>query len=286
MAQILKGAPVTEALTQRSREEVLELKEKGIEPCLAILRVGERPDDIAYERGAVKKAEAAGVRVHKVVLPGDVSQEDFDCALNELNEDDSVHGILMFRPLPGQLDNERARQMLAPSKDIDGMTDGSLAGVFTNTDTGFPPCTAEAAMEILKYYEVPIKGTKACVIGRSLVIGRPVGMMLMHENATVVNCHTRTIDPASIAREADILICASGKLRSVGPEYTNPDQTVIDVGINWDEEAGKIAGDCDFDRVEPLVKAITPVPGGVGGVTSTMLIAHVIRAAQRTAQNI
>lgn len=281
MAEILKGAPVTEALTKRSIEEVEELKAKGTEPCLAILRVGERPDDIAYEKGAVKKAEAVGVTVRKVILPGDVSQEDFDKTLTDLNEDKTVHGILMFRPLPAQLDNEKARQMLDPAKDIDGMTDGSLAGVFTNTETGFPPCTAQAAMEILKYYNVPIKGAKACVIGRSLVIGRPVAMMLMHENATVVNCHTRTVDPASIARSADILICAAGKLRSVGPEYTNPDQVIIDVGINWDEEAGKIAGDCDFANVEPVVKAITPVPGGVGGVTSTILVSHVIKAAQR-----
>ena len=167
MAQILKGAPVTEALTKRSMEEVEELKARGVEPCLAILRVGERPDDIAYERGAVKKAESVGVKVHKVILPGDVSQEDFDKTLIELNEDDKVHGILMFRPLPSQLDNEKARQMLAPEKDIDGMTDGSMAGVFTNTEKGFPPCTAQAAMEILKYYDVPIKGAKACVIGRS-----------------------------------------------------------------------------------------------------------------------
>jgi methylenetetrahydrofolate dehydrogenase (NADP+)/methenyltetrahydrofolate cyclohydrolase len=272
MAEILKGAPVTEALTERSKKEVEELKAKGVEPCLAILRVGERPDDIAYEKGAVKKAEAVGVKVRKVILPGDVSQEDFDRTLTDLNEDSSVHGILMFRPLPSQLDNEKARKMLAPEKDIDGMTDGSLAGVFTNTETGFPPCTAQAAMEILKYYNVPIKGAKACVIGRSLVIGRPVAMMLMHENATVVNCHTRTVDPASIAREADILICAAGKLRSVGPEYTNPDQVIIDVGINWDEEAGKIAGDCDFNNVEPVVKAITPVPGGVGPMTIAMLM--------------
>ncbi|MBQ7703205.1 MAG: bifunctional 5,10-methylene-tetrahydrofolate dehydrogenase/5,10-methylene-tetrahydrofolate cyclohydrolase, partial [Firmicutes bacterium] len=164
---------------------------------------------------------------------------------------------------------------------VDGTTDGSLAGVFTNTKTGYPPCTAQAAMEILKYYGVPIKGQKACVIGRSLVVGRPVGMMLMHENATVVNCHTRTVDPASIAREADILICSAGQLRNVGPEYTNPGQTVIDVGINWDEEKGGIAGDCDFEKVEPLVKAITPVPGGVGTVTSTLLIAHVVEAAKR-----
>jgi methylenetetrahydrofolate dehydrogenase (NADP+)/methenyltetrahydrofolate cyclohydrolase len=187
----------------------------------------------------------------------------------------------MFRPLPKHLDNEKARKMLAPEKDIDGCTDGSLAGVFTNTKTGFPPCTAQAAMEMLHFYGIEIKGKKAAVIGRSLVIGRPVAMMLMHENATVVNCHTKTADVPSITREADILICAAGVLHSVKPEFTNPDQVVIDVGINWDEEKGGISGDADFDAVEPVVKAISPVPGGVGTVTSSVLISHVIEAAKR-----
>ena len=281
MAEIYKGAPVAEAMTQKMTADVEELKAKGITPTLAIFRVGERPDDLSYERGAMKRAEKAGVAVKNFVLPQDVSQEVFDAALKGLNDDPEVHGILMFRPLPAQLDNEKARKMLAPEKDVDGCTDGSLAGVFTNTNTGFPPCTAQAAMEILHHYGVGIKGKKAAVIGRSLVIGRPVAMMLMHENATVVNCHTRTVDVPSITREADILIAASGRLRSVGPEYVNPDQVVIDVGINWDAEKNGIAGDVDFDAVEPIVKAITPVPGGVGSVTTCVLISHVIEAAKR-----
>ena len=199
-----------------------------------------------------------------------------------MNEDESIHGILLFRPLPKHLDNEKARQMLNPAKDIDGCTDLSLAGVFTNTKTGFPPCTAQAAMEILHYYGIPIKGKKAAVIGRSLVVGRPVAMMLMHENATVVNCHTRTVDVPSITREADILITASGQLHSVTKEYTNPNQVVIDVGINWDEAKGGISGDVAFEDVEPNVAAITPVPGGVGSVTTCVLIGHVAEAARRT----
>ncbi|MCR4668399.1 MAG: bifunctional 5,10-methylenetetrahydrofolate dehydrogenase/5,10-methenyltetrahydrofolate cyclohydrolase [Clostridia bacterium] len=284
MAEIYKGAPVAEALTEKMIADVEVLKAKGITPTLAIFRVGERPDDLSYERGAMKRAEKAGVAVKNVVLPADVCQTDFDAALTALNDDPEVHGILMFRPLPAQLDNEKARMMLAPEKDIDGMTDGSLAGVFTNTKTGFPPCTAQAAMEILHHYGVEIKGKKAAVIGRSLVIGRPVAMMLMHENATVVNCHTKTVDVPSITREADILIAAAGQLRSVGPEYVNPEQVVIDVGINWDAEKNGIAGDVDFDAVEPLVKAITPVPGGVGSVTTCVLISHVIEAAKRAAK--
>jgi methylenetetrahydrofolate dehydrogenase (NADP+)/methenyltetrahydrofolate cyclohydrolase len=281
MAEILKGAPVAAAITAQMQKDVEGLRAKGVDPTLAILRVGERPDDLAYERGALKRAEKAGVTVKQVVLPEDVSQDDFDRTLAGLNEDAGVHGILMLRPLPAQLDNERARQMLAPEKDIDGCTDGSLAGVFTNTKTGFPPCTAQAAMEMLHFYGIEIKGKKAAVIGRSLVIGRPVAMMLMHENATVVNCHTKTADVPSITREADILICAAGVLHSVKPEFTNPDQVVIDVGINWDEEKGGISGDADFDAVEPVVKAISPVPGGVGTVTSSVLISHVIEAAKR-----
>jgi len=217
-----------------------------------------------------------------VILPADVSQDDFDRTLVELNVDPAVHGILMMRPLPDHLDNERARQMLAPEKDVDGCTDGSLAGVFTNSGIGFPPCTAQAAMEILHYYGIDPRGRKAAVIGRSLVVGRPLGMMLMHENATVVNCHTKTVDVPSITRQADILIAAAGVLGSVKPEFTNPDQVIIDVGINWDEEKNGIAGDVVFDEVEPVVKAITPVPGGVGTVTSTILVSHVVEAAKRS----
>ncbi len=284
MARILKGKEVADALTAQMQKDVEELREAGVTPTLCIFRVGERPDDLSYERGATKRAQTVGIDVKKVVLPADVTQEVFDEAFTKVNEDDSIHGILLFRPLPKQLDNEKARQMLNPAKDIDGCTDLSLAGVFTNTKTGFPPCTAQAAMEILHHFGIQIKGKKAAVIGRSLVIGRPVGMMLMHENATVVNCHTRTVDVPSITSKADILIAASGQLHSVTREYTNPDQVVIDVGINWDEKKGSISGDVAFEDVEPYVSAITPVPGGVGGVTTCVLIGHVVEAARRTLQ--
>ena len=282
MAEIFKGKEVADALTEKLKTEVTALRAAGIVPTLCIFRVGERPDDLAYERGATKRAQMAGVAVQNVVLPGDVSQEAFDRAFRKVNEDPAVHGILLFRPLPAQLDDEKARRMLDPAKDVDGCTDLSLAGVFTNTGTGFPPCTAQAAMEILHHFGVGISGKKAAVIGRSLVIGRPVAMMLMHENATVVNCHTRTVDVPSITRQADILIAASGQLHSVTREYTNPDQVVIDVGISWDAEKGGISGDVDFQEVEPFVRAITPVPGGVGSVTSSVLIAHVVEAAKKS----
>ncbi len=282
MAEIWKGKPVVDAMVARMQGETAALAERGIIPTLCIVRVGERPDDLSYERGAVKRCDSVGIRVKHLVLPADVTQAEFDKAFTAVNEDPAIHGILLFRPLPKQLDGERARQMLNPAKDVDGCTDASLAGVFTNTKIGFPPCTAQAAMEILHHYGVDPKGKKAAVIGRSLVIGRPVAMLLMHENATVVNCHTRTVDVPSITKQADILIAAAGVLHSVTPEYTNPDQVVIDVGINWDEQKGGISGDADFASVEPAVRAITPVPGGVGSVTTCVLADHVITAAKRT----
>ena len=282
MAEILKGAPVAAALNEKMTADVEALKGKGIVPTLAILRVGERPDDLSYETGAMKRCAAVGVAVKNVVLPADVCQADFDEALMALNEDDSVHGILMFRPLPSQLDNERARQMLNPAKDVDGCTDGSLAGVFTNTSVGYAPCTAQAAMEILQYYDIDCSGKRAAVIGRSLVVGRPVSMMLMHKNATVTTCHTKTVDMPSITREADILIVCAGQMESIGAEYIREGQIVIDVGIGWNEEKGKLCGDVKFEEAEALAGAITPVPGGVGAVTTSVLVSHVVEAAKRT----
>ena len=282
MAKILKGAPVAAAMTEKMKTDSDRLRKAGIVPTLAILRVGERDDDLSYERGAMKRAEKAGIEVKNVILPADVPGETFFKALTDLNEDPSVHGILMFRPLPKHLDGEKARKMLAPEKDVDGCTDGSLAGVFTNTPLGFPPCTAEAVMEILHFYDIDIRGKSAAVIGRSLVIGRPVAMMLMHENATVTICHTKTPDVPAVTREADIVIAASGQMLSVGKEYLKAGQTVIDVGIGWNEELGKLCGDVKFEEAETIVDGITPVPGGVGAVTTAVLCRHVIMAAERS----
>ena len=278
MAEILKGAPVAAALNEKLSADVAELKARGVTPTLAIIRVGERDDDIAYERGAMKRCEQMGVAVKNAVLPANVDSETFFKTLNELNNDSEVHGILLFRPLPKQLDGEKARKMLAPEKDVDGCTDGSLAGVFTGTELGYPPCTAQAAMEILHYYGIDPKGKRVAVIGRSLVIGRPVAMMLMHENATVTICHTRTVDVPSITKQADIVIAASGQMESVGAEYLREGQVVIDVGIGWNEAKGKLCGDVKFEEAEPVVGKITPVPGGVGSVTTSILVSHVVKA--------
>lgn len=284
MAEILKGAPVAAALNEKMAANAAELKAKGVAPTLAILRVGERDDGLCYERGAMKRCEQVGVAVKNAVLPAGVDSAAFFQALDELNRDPAIHGILMLRPLPKQLDGEKARKALAPEKDVDGCTDGSLAGVFTDADLGFPPCTAQAAMEILHFYGIDPNGKKAAVIGRSLVIGRPVAMMLMHENATVTICHTRTRDVASVTKEADIVIAASGRMESVGAEYLRPGQVVVDVGIGWNEEKGKLCGDVRFEEAEPVVAKITPVPGGVGSVTTSVLVSHVVEAAKRSAK--
>lgn len=281
MAELLKGAPVAAAINERSAADVAALKEKGITPTLAILRVGERKDDLSYERGAMKRCDAVGVTVKNFILPADVDSDTFFKTLHDLNNDPAVHGILMFRPLPKQLDGERARKELAPEKDVDGCTDGSLAGVFTGSDLGFAPCTAQAAMEILRFYNIDLKGKKAAVIGRSLVIGRPVAMMLMAANSTVTICHTKTVDVPSITREADIVIAASGQMESIGASYLSEGQTVIDVGISWSEEKQKLCGDVRFEEAEGIVSGITPVPGGVGSVTTSILVSHVVEAAKK-----
>ena len=281
MAQMLKGAEVVSALNERIKAEVSVLVSRGVVPTLAILRVGDKPDDLAYERGAIKRAETVGVVVRQIVLPETVSQESLLAEIAQINADDTIHGCLMLRPLPKHIDDLRVREALLPEKDIDGITEGSLAGVFSGTKRGFPPCTAQACMEILRYYGIDPAGKRTVVIGRSLVIGKPVAMMLLGQNATVTICHTKTADMQSETRRAEILIVAAGRAGVVGAEYVAEGQTVLDVGINFDA-AGKMTGDVDFAAVEHIVGAITPVPGGVGTVTTSVLMAHVAEAAKRT----
>ena len=285
MAEILKGAPVAKALTEANRERAEKLKEAGIEPALAIIRLGENPSDLSYERGAIKRAEKTGIRVVQHVLPKTASQEELLGEIEKINRDDSIHGVLMFRPLPGHIDEKAVCEALDPATDMDGITSGSMAGVFMENGLGYPPCTASAVMEIFDYYGIELKGKKVTVFGRSLVIGKPVAMMTMGRHATITVCHSRTSqeDFARAGREADIVIAALGRARMIGPEKLGRDQVIIDVGINVDEE-GSLCGDVDFDKAEPLAKAITPVPAGVGSVTTAVLMKHVIQAAERKAR--
>ena len=291
MAKLLLGKEVTDALNEKLMERTAALKEQGIIPTLAIIRCGANPSDLSYEKGATKRAELVGVAVKKYELPEDVTKEALMATIDEINGDDSVHGVLMFRPLPKHLkaDQDEICNRLDPKKDVDCMTDLSNAGVFEGRkDLGYAPCTPEACMEILDYYGIDCKGKSAVVIGRSLVVGKPAAMMLMGKNATVTVCHTKTVNTAEVARSADILVSAAGVLGSLPKEYVRPGQVVIDVSINWDPNKvnskggkGAIAGDAVFEEVEPVVEAITPVPGGVGSVTTSVLMKHVVEAAEK-----
>ncbi|MCL2826878.1 MAG: bifunctional 5,10-methylenetetrahydrofolate dehydrogenase/5,10-methenyltetrahydrofolate cyclohydrolase [Eggerthellaceae bacterium] len=278
MATILKGSEVVEAMNNEIAAEVEKLKARGVDPTLAIVRVGERGDDISYERGATKRAEKVGVAVRNVLLPEDVSQEELIAAIEGLNADDAVHGVLLFRPLPKHIDEDAVRNTLDPRKDIDGITDLSLAGVFASSGTGFAPCTAQACMEILDFFGYDLKGKSAVVVGRSLVVGKPAAMMLLDRNATVTVAHSRTQDLAGVCRSADVVIACVGRAAMVGADYLRAGQVVIDVGINVAED-GSLIGDVDFGAAESIVDAITPVPGGVGTVTTSVLVKHVVQSA-------
>lgn len=280
MAEILKGAPVAAALSDALGKRVKRLNEKGIVPTLAIVRVGQRDSDLAYERGAVKRCETAGIEVRRFVLSEDCPQECLLKTIRQINDDSKIHGCLLFRPLPKQIDERLACEALVPEKDVDCITSGSLCGVFTGSQTGFPPCTAQACIEILDHYGYVLKGKRVAVIGRSLVVGKPVSMMLQSRNATVTMCHTKTENLSARCREAEILIVAAGRAGIVDESFVSPGQTVIDVGINTDA-GGHLCGDVRFDRVEPVVASITPVPGGVGAVTSSVLAKHVVEAAEK-----
>lgn len=281
MTEIWKGKEVVDALNEKLRLSVSDLEQKGICPTLGILRVGDDPGSVAYEKGAMRRAESIGVQVHNFILPEETGEKEVLMLIEEINKDEKIHGLLIFRPLPAHIDDGKVRETLSPRKDVDGITAGSMAGVFMNDELGYPPCTARACMETLKYYGESLEGKRAVVIGRSLVVGKPVAMMLLAANATVTMCHTRTKEMDKLAREADILIVAAGKAKVIGESFFREDQVIIDVGINMDEE-GKLLGDVDFDQAMGKVRAITPVPGDVGSVTTGILLQHVVDAAWRT----
>ena len=281
MSVILKGAPVVAAMNEANAARCAALREKGVVPTLAVVRVGAREDDLSYEKGVMARCAKVGVEVKQFLLPADAAQEELLGVIACINADPSIHGCLLFRPLPRQFDDRTVRAALAPEKDIDGITDGSLAGVFTNTALGYPPCTAQACLEILKFYGIPLSGRRAVVVGRSLVVGKPAAMMLDRENATVTLCNSRTRDLPEVCREAGIVVVAMGKAGAVGAEHLREGQVVVDVGIHVNEE-GKLCGDVRFGEAEPLVEAITPVPGGVGTVTTSVLVSHVVEAAEKT----
>lgn len=262
-------------------QDVQALAANGKIPKLGIIRVGERPEDISYERGIMRNCEGLGIGCEVMALPEDISSEGFMEKLDYANKKEDIHGILVFRPLPSHIDEDKARSMINPLKDIDCMNPYNLAKVFEGDSSGFEPCTPAAVMEIIKYFGINLKGENVAVIGRSMVVGKPLSMMLLRENATVTICHSKTKDIKDIVSRADIVVAALGKARIIGADYIKPGATVIDVGVNGAPEGG-ICGDVDFERVVDIAGKITPVPGGVGAVTTLVLLKHVVAAAMRS----
>ena len=278
MSIIMKGSEVAAAMREELLRGVDVLVQRGITPQVGIVRVGARPDDLAYERSARKRMEAVGIRCVVTELPEDISQVEFQQAFAAVNDDPATHGILLFRPLPKQLDEEPVRSMVNPWKDIDCMSPVNMAKVFSGDESGFAPCTPEAVMEVLAHYGIALKGKRVTVVGRSMVVGKPLAMLLLKQHATVTICHTRTMDLPGTCRNAEILVAAAGKAKMITADFVADGAVVVDVGINVDE-AGNLCGDVDFDAVASKTAYITPVPGGVGAVTSSVLAKHVVRAA-------
>ena len=279
MAKVLEGKAVAAAMAGQLRLRAEALARRGVEPRLAILRVGDHKSDLAYERAAAKRCAALGIGVETVTLPGDADTEAVLAAIDRVNADERIHGCLPLRPLPEAIDDGRVRQRLSARKDVDGIGPASLARLFTGSGEGFSPCTAQACLELLDYYGVSLRGRHAVIIGRSLVVSRPLALLLVERDATVTICHTKTADLPALCRTADILVSAAGKAGLVDASYLRPGQVVVDVGVNVSPE-GKLCGDVRFEQAEEIVDAISPVPGGVGSVTTLVLCKHVIQAAE------
>lgn len=274
----LRGMPVVKSMCAALVPRLEALKERGIIPKLTILRVGANPDDLSYEKGILKRFHDNGAEVEVKELSPDVNQETLETLILSLNKDCSTHGILLFRPLPKTLDEKRISALIAPEKDVDGMGECNLAGVFAGRKDSYPPCTPQAVVELLDGYGIDCTGKRVVIVGRSVVVGKPLSMLLLQKNATVTVCHTQTKDLAAECRRADILIACAGVTKMITPEFTNPNQIVVDVGINFAD--GKLCGDVDYDAVAPLVAGISPVPGGVGTITSTVILKHTVMGAE------
>ena len=274
--EVLKGAAVSAAIRQEIEEGLKKLG--GRIPTLAIIRIGDNPDDCSYERGATKKLENLGLSVKSYVFSHEISHEEFREEFLAVNNDPQIQGILLLRPLPKQIDEREIERLIDPAKDLDGISPVNIAKVFSGDEDGFAPCTAEAVVRLLKTYQIPIEGKEAVVVGRSMVVGRPLSMLLLKENATVTICHTRTAELKRVCAGADILVAAAGQAKMINKEHVKEGAVVIDVGIHVDPE-GHLMGDVDFETLEGRAAMATPVPGGVGAVTTGILAVHLVRAA-------
>ena len=279
MAEVLKGAPVAAAIAEDLSARIAALKEKGVAPKLAVIRLGERGGDLFYERAVLRYAGKVGAEVESFVLPETASQEELIALIERVNDDAAIQGCLLMRPVPRHMDAAAVCEALRPEKDLDGMGTRALGALFAGQKGAFAPCTARSCMEILDFYGVPLEGARVVVLGRSLVIGKPISQLLLAKNATVTVCHSRSRELPALCREADVLIAAIGKPGFVGADFLREGQVVLDVGASMVD--GVMRGDVDFEAAEPLVKAITPVPGGVGAVTTATLFKHLVEAAER-----
>ena len=279
MAVVMTGKEVASRMREMLLSRTAELKSKGVNPSLAVIRVGHRQDDLVYEHAILKRFSILGINVNVHELPEDISQADFDSQFMAVNDDPNVHGILLFRPLPKGLSEEFAILHMNPKKDIDGMSPVNAAKIFAGDEDGFAPCTSSAVMAMLAQYGYDVAGHNVVIVGRSMVVGRPLSMLMLKANATVTVCHSKTQNIKEICKRADIVIAAAGRAKMLTPEYFTRKSIVVDVGINTDSE-GNLCGDVDFERVEPAVSAVSPVPGGVGAVTTSILAENLLKAAK------
>ncbi|MCK9420156.1 MAG: bifunctional 5,10-methylenetetrahydrofolate dehydrogenase/5,10-methenyltetrahydrofolate cyclohydrolase [Nitrospirae bacterium] len=277
-AKLLTGKEVAQKMDLDIQKDVQELKARSVNPALRIMIVGEAEDSVFYANSAKKMAEKNGIACEIEQLAGTMSQDEFVNILKQRNADKAIHGIIVMRPFPKQIREDVVKYILSPEKDVDCFNPVNAGKIMAGDLTGFPPATPQAVMEILRFYQVPMSGKEAVVIGRSMVVGKPMSMLLLGENATVTVCHSKTQDLPGVCRRADILVAAIGKAKMITKDYIKPGATVMDVGIN--PEGDKFVGDVDTEPAKEVAGAITPVPGGVGTVTTRVLLKHVVKAAK------
>lgn len=279
MAKILDGKAVAQALLAKTKLEVDELIAQGVTPKLAVLRVGDDPASEAYSNAAIKKAGQVNIAGEEFYLPGTSTTEEVIAAIQELNNNNDISGILVMQPLPSGISRADVSDAIDPNKDVDSLNPSNFGRLAENDPDAMVASTPKAVMELLKYYEYDLKGADVCVIGSSPVVGKPLCIMLLNADATISNCHIFTKDTKSYTKKADILISATGALQMVDASYVKEGAVVIDVGYGYKD--GKPVGDVQFASVEPIASAITPVPGGIGSITTAIVNKQVVKAAKR-----
>lgn len=278
MALIIDGKKVSAEVKEQVRLETLELAKKGIKPGLAVIIVGDDPASRVYVNNKKKACEAVGFLSREYALPATTTQEELISLVEELNNDKEINGILCQLPLPKGLDEKAVIEAISPLKDVDAFHAINVGKIMIG-DYDFLPCTPAGVMEMLHSYKIPVEGKKCVVIGRSNIVGKPMAMLLLHENGTVTVTHSRTKNLADVTRDADILVAAIGKPKFVTADMVKEGAVVIDVGMDRDEN-GKLCGDVDFENVKDKCSAITPVPGGVGPMTIAVLMKNTLKACK------